>query len=58
MLIKLIPTKGRKPINPKTMNHLSENGILVTKLDRYWLDRLNDGDIKTIDMKIKKEGVK
>ena len=57
-MFKILPKKGKKPINPKTMTHLSDKGILVDSLDRYWSDRLKDGDVDIIDMKIKKEGAK
>lgn len=54
-MITIVPVKGKEPINPKTMDKLPQKGIVLDKLDRYWADRLNDGDIEIVDVKTKKE---
>ncbi len=50
-MIRITPKhKDKKVINPETMKRVSEKGILIQKLNTYWRNRFNDGDINVKDL--------
>lgn len=49
-MLRIIPKKDLKVINPSTMKHLPSDGIVIQKLDDFWKRRLNDGDITVDDL--------
>lgn len=56
-MIKLILTesaKAKKVIDPKTGKKLTEQGVHIRKIDSYWQNRINDGDV--VEEKKQKKG--
>jgi len=56
-MIKLVLTelaKDKKVIDPITGKKISSNGVQVRKINSYWKNRINDGDVE-IEKKQKKD---
>ncbi len=52
-MIRIIPKKGLKVINPDTLKRVPKEGIVIPKLNTYWKRREQDKDITAVKIGIK-----
>ena len=55
-MFKITPKHKDKIVkDPETMKSLTDAGVIVRKLDTYWTNRFNDGDINVKDLSKEKK---
>jgi len=57
-MIRIIPKKDLKVMNPSTNKRVPDEGVVISKITTYWKRREDDGDITITKVIAKKPNKK